>query len=80
MDLHSVNMSAKWSRCPCSMTQRSRDSVAPLRQNLAGWMPVRMYEVSMLKRSGASPDPCRTPILRCGNLFRLPLAVVSVKL
>ena len=34
----------------------------------------------MLKRRCASPDPCRTPILKCGNLFCLPLAMVSVKL
>jgi len=34
----------------------------------------------MLKRRDSSPDPCRTPILRRGNLLRLPLAVVGVKL
>jgi len=34
----------------------------------------------MFKRRGASPDPCRTPILRLGNLFRLPLAMERVKM
>jgi len=34
----------------------------------------------MWKRRGASPDPCRTPILRRSNLLRLPLAVVRVRL
>jgi len=34
----------------------------------------------MFKRRGASPDPCRTPILRLGNLSHLPLVVERVKL
>jgi len=33
-----------------------------------------------VEEKGASPDPCRTPILRRGILLRLPLAVVRVKL
>ena len=33
-----------------------------------------------VEEKGCQPDPCRTPILRHGNLFCLPLAVVSVKL
>jgi len=34
----------------------------------------------MLKIRDASPDPCRTPILRRGDLLRLPFAVVRVRL
>jgi len=33
--------SAEWCRCPGSMARRARDSVAPLRQSSAGWMPAR---------------------------------------
>ena len=32
----------EWSRCPYSLTQHARDSVAPLRRSSAGWMSVRM--------------------------------------
>jgi len=69
MHLHSVNMTAEWSRCPYSMTQCARDNVAP-------------YSMTQRARDrrGASPDPCRTPVLRRGNLLRLQLAVVRVKL
>ena len=34
-------VSPKWSRCPGSMAQRARDTVAPLRRSSAGWMPAR---------------------------------------
>jgi len=39
-------VSPKWSRRPGSMARRSRDSVAPLLQSLAGWMPVRIGRLS----------------------------------
>jgi len=39
-------VSAEWSRCPGSMARRARDSVAPLRRSLAGWMPARMGRLS----------------------------------
>jgi len=38
--------STEWSRCPSSMTQRARDSMAPLQQSSAGWMPARMGRLS----------------------------------
>jgi len=34
----------------------------------------------MLNRKDASPDPCGTPFLRRGNLLRLLLAMVRLKL
>jgi len=39
-------LSAKWSRCPGSMARRTGDSVAPLRQSSAGWMPARIGRLS----------------------------------
>jgi len=39
-------VSAEWSRCPCSMARRARDSVAPLRRSSAGWMPARIGRLS----------------------------------
>ena len=41
-----VWVSAKWSRCPRSMARRARDSLAPLRQRLAGWVPARIGSLS----------------------------------
>jgi len=35
-------VSAEWSRWPGSMARRARDSVAPLRQSSADWMPARI--------------------------------------
>jgi len=35
-------VSAKWRRCPRSMSQRARDSVAPLQRSSAGWMTARI--------------------------------------
>ena len=39
-------VSAEWRRCPGSMPQHARDSVAPLRQSSAGWMPARIGRLS----------------------------------
>ena len=39
-------VSAEWCGCPGSMTRHSRDSVAPLRWNSAGWMPARIERLS----------------------------------
>ena len=39
-------VSAEWSRCPGSMAQRSRDSLAPLRRSSAGWMSARIGRLS----------------------------------
>ena len=39
-------VSAEQSRCPGSMTRRTRDSVAPLRRSSAGWMAVKMRRLS----------------------------------
>ena len=39
-------VSAEWSRCPGSMAQRPRVSVAPLRRSSAGWMPARIGKLS----------------------------------
>ena len=39
-------VSAEWSRCPGSMVWHAKDSVAPLRQNSAGWMPARVGKLS----------------------------------
>ena len=39
-------VSTEWSRCPGSVAWRARDSVAPLRQSSASWMPVRVGRLS----------------------------------
>ena len=39
---HSMGVSAEWSRCLSSGAQRASDSVAPLWQSSAGWMPARI--------------------------------------
>ena len=39
---HSMGVSAEWSRCLGSMARCARDSVAPLRQSSAGWMPAKI--------------------------------------
>ena len=39
-------VSAEWSRCSGSKALRPRDSVAPLRQSSAGWMPARIGRLS----------------------------------
>jgi len=39
-------VSVEWSRCPGSMAQRARDSVAPLGRSSAGWMPARIGRLS----------------------------------
>ena len=38
--------SAEWSRCPGSLVPRARESVAPLRQSSARWMPARIGRLS----------------------------------
>ena len=40
-------VSAEWSRFPGSMARRPRDSVAPMRQSSAGWMPARIGRLSV---------------------------------
>ena len=47
-------MSAEWSRCPRSMAQRARDSVASLRRSSVGWMSAavgRRHPVTIRKAS-----------------------------
>ena len=39
-------VSTEWNRCAGSMARRARDSVAPLRQNSAGWMPATIGRLS----------------------------------
>jgi len=39
-------VSAEWSRCPGSMARRARESVAPLRQRSAVWMPASIGRLS----------------------------------
>ena len=39
-------VSTEWSRCPGSMARSPRDSVAPLRQTSAGWMPASIGRLS----------------------------------
>ena len=39
-------VSAEWSRCPGSMAQRPRDSVAPLQRSSGDWMPARIGRLS----------------------------------
>jgi len=39
-------VNTEWRRCPGSMERRAIDSVAPLRQSSAGWMPARMGRLS----------------------------------
>ena len=36
----------EWSRCPGSIAQRARESVAPLQRISAGWMPARIGRLS----------------------------------
>ena len=38
--------SAEWSKCPCAMAWRARDSVAPLRWSPAGLLPASMWRLS----------------------------------
>ena len=54
--------STEWSRCPGSMAQRARDSVAPLHRSSAGWMPARIGRLS-------AGIKCRHPVTICKVLL-----------
>jgi len=63
-------VSAEWSRCPASMARRARDTVAPLRRSLAGWIPVSIGRLS----AGVGrrhPGTIRKASLMVGSMSRV---------
>jgi len=61
-------VSTECSRCPRSMERHPRDSVAPLQQSSAGWMPARIARLS----AGVG---CRHPV----TIHRSSLMVGSMR-
>jgi len=51
-------VSIEWSKCPGSTARCAKDSVAPMRQSSAGWMPARIGRLS----AGVG---CRHPVIIC---------------
>jgi len=47
-------VSAEWSRCPASMAQHARESVAPLQCSSAGWIPMRKGRFLLVQDEGIS--------------------------
>jgi len=63
-------VSAEWSRCPGSMARRVGESVAPLWQSSAGWMPARIGRLSanVVRRH---PVTIRKTSLMTGSIRRI---------
>ena len=62
--------SAEWSKCPCAMAWRARDSVAPLRWSPAGLLPASMWRLS----AGVGrrhPVTIRKASLMAGSIWRV---------
>ena len=63
-------VSAEWSRCRGSMARRARESVAPLRRSMVGWMSARIVRLS----AGAGrryPVTIRKESLMTGSMRRV---------